>query len=362
MNKYKVYLLGAGASYGYDENLPKNRWPPLTDDLFVAGTHRGILTAERYPNLVQELINYLNAQGRHASIAIPSSLKVDVETFLSWLDREFRRFAANAKVQRTDSDTSSRQWVVTNALGECRYFIYELLSLYSLEYQRDGNCYQKLALSIKGNGSRCAIVTLNYDTLPETAFESEEVSFHYLPNASKEAHSLPLAKLHGSINWGNPRGGAIAFGNVAEEELFCKIVMYIHSNAGIVGGGQISLVKAGTRENLIHSGTDYYEPVVIPPFSLYKVEDYARFPILRDVWIFGENLIRSASELVIVGCKLREEDEQLCQMLQSAMTDSMRVTLVSPSHAEIEQRLKKLEIKTPIVSRYCRFVEYVHTL
>lgn len=276
-------------------------------------------------------------------------MRVDVEVFLSWLAERF--WEENA----TDD--------IRCALGECRYFIYELLSSYSLEYKRDGNCYQKLALSIKGNEDRCAIITLNYDILPETAFESEGVNFHDLLSAPKEARSLPLAKLHGSINWANLRSPGIAFPDATGEKLFWHIVRTIHTNKAGVGEGQeIDVVKPGTRENLIHSGTNYYEPVIIPPFGLHKDEDYTRFGILRDIWVFGKNLIRNASELVIVGCSLRKADEQLCQMLQSAMTVSMCVTLVSPSHAEIEQRLKELGINAPIVSRYSRFAEYVETL
>ena len=81
----EVFILGAGASHGYDEELPQGQWPPLTDDLFVAGARSGILTTQRYPNLCRQLkekksgVNFNDLE----------SLKVNVEDFLSTLVKEF---------------------------------------------------------------------------------------------------------------------------------------------------------------------------------------------------------------------------------------------------------------------------------
>ena len=161
MRNYKVYLLGAGASYGYDENLPKNQRPSLTDDLFIDGVRLEILTVKRYPTLIQKLVDYLDMQGGKANLAELGSLKINVEAFLSWLAKGFLEKAAlNDRAAGNNYDFCIPQ-AVQSALGECRFFIYELLSSYSLSYQRDNNCYQKLSLSIKGNEEHYAVVTLN---------------------------------------------------------------------------------------------------------------------------------------------------------------------------------------------------------
>jgi hypothetical protein len=358
MSSYKVYLLGAGASYDYDEKLPKNQRPPLTDELFIAGVRLGILTPSRYTNLAQQLVDYLKTQGKQASFDVPESLKVNVETFLSWLAKGFSEQAQlGHRVAGANYDFTRIQ-VMQNALGECRYFIYELLSSYALSYQHDGNCYHRLALSIKSNEDRCAIVTLNYDILLELALKLEGMNFNYLPSVLTETHGLPIAKLHGSINWANPRGRAIAYGSIDGGRLFSTVVQHIHSNTAVVD--KVKIAQVGTRDNLLRSGTDYDEPVVVPPFGLYK--DYEHFPFLECIWKFGENLIRSASEMVIIGCQLREEDHQLCQTLQSVMTNNTCITLVSPSYPQVEERLQRLGIGSRVVSRYLRFAEYVKAL
>ena len=46
----KCYILGAGASYGYDDKLDEFKRPPLGANIIEVASNIGLLTEDKYPN------------------------------------------------------------------------------------------------------------------------------------------------------------------------------------------------------------------------------------------------------------------------------------------------------------------------
>ncbi len=69
---------------------------------------------------------------------------------------------------------------------------------------------------------------MNYDVLFELAAQSVNFNTHYFPGPHYPK-SIPIAKIHGSINWLNPCKGGIAFGGLGNDAFF-EIITPIFSN------------------------------------------------------------------------------------------------------------------------------------
>ena len=74
----KCYILGGGASFGYDTDLPWIQQPSLTEDLFIKGSRLGILTEERFPQLLKGIHYYIEEELPDDNITI-SEWEQDIE-------------------------------------------------------------------------------------------------------------------------------------------------------------------------------------------------------------------------------------------------------------------------------------------
>ena len=184
----KCYILGAWASYDYDEStLPELR-PPLTDEFFVKGMQLQLFSEERYLRLRSSLVEYLQINGAIPDFNNPTSLRVDIERLLSWLAEEFHRLSTSTP---TNFERSN---YFQGALSECFFYIYDLLRYYSLSYRPRFDSYRRLALHYSDN--KYTVITLNYDVLFEAAITSVGAQYHYFAGAHYPK-SIPIAKLHG---------------------------------------------------------------------------------------------------------------------------------------------------------------------
>ncbi len=76
----KCYLLGAGASYDYADNLTEEQRLPLTNEFFLKGLKLGIFNKEHFPKFIKYLDLYLNKHNQPAD-----EYRYDVEEYLRWL-------------------------------------------------------------------------------------------------------------------------------------------------------------------------------------------------------------------------------------------------------------------------------------
>ncbi|MEM3386069.1 MAG: SIR2 family protein [Nitrososphaerales archaeon] len=281
------------------------------------------------------------------------NLKCDIEEFLAWLANEFY------KITPQTSDDFKRSQYLQKALGQSFYFIYELLRHYTLTYIPKFDNYRRLALHY--HDCRYNVITLNYDTLFEAAIQSVKLNFHYF-QGPHHPKSIPIAKLHGSINWVNPCRGGIAYEGVMEDA-FSVITSSIFSNKFWVMPLKI-LPPAAIRDicykDFVRSGIDYDEPALIPPFADYK--DYEKVERYKEVWAFAESMLREASELIVIGCSVRPQDRKFNELLRKSLKDGIAVTVVSRHPDVVLDRLKIILTNPQFESPFESFEDYAKTL
>lgn len=349
----KCFVLGAGASHGYDESLPEELRPPTTNDFFNKGKELKILTRQTFPTLLGKIRDYIKKQEERMNTTNLSDLTCDVEGLLQWLATDFSK---TTFITDEDFDISSS---IQLALGECFYFVYELLKRYSSYYVPRFDNYRRLALH--HYNSKYGVVTLNYDTLFEAAIQSVQLNFHYFP-WPHQPKSIPIAKLHGSINWVNPCSGGVFLPGIRGDP-FPTIAKIIYSNqieAGQMMVLPISAIRNISYRDYVRSGVDYDEPALIPPLADYK--DYEKVKSYKDVWKLAEFLLKDAIELVFIGCSIRPQDKKFNELLQSSAQDGASITVCDKNHDLVMDRLSKV-IKNPKFEKpFNSFEEYAKTL
>jgi len=345
----RCYILGAGASHGYDESLPRESRPPLTKEFFAKGHQLHIFTRKAFPNLYDSLEEYLKTTRNGLS-----DLRCDIEEFLQYLATEFYG------ITPTRGHDFKRCLHLQYALSQSFYFIYELFRHYVLCYtpNRDDN-YRRLALHF--HNLKYNVITLNYDTLFEEAIRSVDLDFHYLLE-SQCTKSIPITKLHGSINFVNPFGRGIAYGGGKEDD-FLKVTGSVFSNK--VHTDQIVIlslakIKDTSYKGLVRSGRDYYEPALIPPLADYK--DYGKVERYNKIWEFAESMLREASELVIIGCSVRPQDKKLNELLKKTVRPDIAVTVVDRNLCVVEGKLKTILRSAQFKHSFKSFEQYTRTL
>jgi len=239
-------------------------------------------------------------------------------------------------------------------------FTYELFRHYVLCYTPDRyDNYRRLALHF--HNLKYNVITLNYDTLFEEAIRSVDFNVQYLPR-SQYKESIPIAKLHGSINFVNPFVRGIAYGGRGGDD-FLKITGSVFSNR--VHTDQMVIlspteIKDTSYKGLVRSGKDYYEPALIPPLADYK--DYEKIKAYRKIWEFAESMLREASELVIIGCSVRPQDQKLNELLKKTVRPDIAVTIVDRNLCVVKKRLKNILHSAQFKHSFKSFEQYTRTL
>jgi hypothetical protein len=351
----KCYVLGAGASYGHDESLSNEMRPPLTTEFFIKGSRLGLFTEKKWPRLFKTLEEYLR-EGSTESTVNPLTAEVDIEKLLSWIAMQFGQLSASTPREDADFQRADK---LQGALSETFYFVYDLLRFYSISYTPKFDSYRRLALHY--NDDKYSVISLNYDLFFEIAATSVNTPCHYFPEPH-HPKSIPVAKIHGSINWINPCQGGIAWGGLARSD-FNKIITPIYSNR-INPRNMIILpvpdVRSIESADFVRSGTDYDEPGLIPPIGDYK--DYDKLAAYKGIWAFAENMLSEVSELVVIGCSIRKEDGKLNDLLSQKVRKGTDVTLVDRDCQQVEARIKVILPESHVKARFPSFAEYAKSL
>lgn len=335
----RVYILGAGASFGYDKTLPPILLPPLTKDFFIKGIEWQIFAENRYPQLTRRLKSEYEWQGTNEESDL-KKIRIDIEPFLAKLGSEFEKGVADAQA----------------VLGETACFILDLLKRFHISGRNSFDCYRRVALSYLD--APFYVVTLNYDILLESAANSVGLGYCYgEPIVPK---SIPIAKVHGSISWLNPIGHGIALGGLKAGDI-PTVARNIYSNVFEVERPIVlnpSQIVSLNDPDIVRAGNDYYEPIIVPPQGESK--DYRKFKILERVWEWTRRLVDFCDEIVIIGCSLRREDKRLWDLITS-LKEGTRMTLVNPSAEELKDTIlsenKKLQIQEPLFKCFQDFAK-----
>ena len=394
----KCILLGAGASFGYDQTLLENERPPLGRDLLLRAVETGVLQKWKYPNLFFALVEY--ASQFHKDEKTFSD--IDVEEFLEHIAQELQNI--NATIAATvpvpdpsrvellkksyardfpeswksiageydaSTDPVSKERTFANtlqmSLGESWYMTFELFKHYSISYRPNYDAYQRLALyHFK---EKYSLISLNYDVIFELAAIASGMLVRY-PEQRDPAMTfndrkvIDIAKVHGSINWFNSYENGINLGDTKE-----RGYSLLHKMAGLIYSNRIQaqpllfvhpllLSQIGLKEILI-SGSKYYEPALLPPIGGYK--DYEKVKYFVSNWNTAANMIKEASELVLIGTSLRRQDTKLRETLSQNVSKQVRVTIVGSKSTETE--IKSLLVdKIQDIVFHENFETYARTL
>ncbi len=360
----KCILLGAGASFGYSESLSDLQIPPLTDEIFSKGFKLGLLDNSLYVNLIEKLGHYSREILKNGTMNY--EYRIDVEQFMSWLAEQLAGLDKRLnEVGLAEHELRSSLFKQTKsyqrAIGEVWYLVFDVIRHFSVSYKPSFDAYRRLAL----HSYDCFynVVTLNYDTIFEAAILHSGIGYNYGPPNS--AGAIPIAKLHGSVNWLNPIGRGIANQGLSKpDEIFRFASGLLYTNRINMDAPRILDLMALSKlrlKDLFRSGTDYEEPILIPPIGGHK--DYEKVKLYQEIWNFASRMVGDASELVVVGTKLREQDTRLAELLKTNLKQSADIVAVG-NKDRIVQGLENMLGRKPKepISHFPHFMDYARSL
>lgn len=378
----KCFLIGAGASYGYSKKREGTiLQPPLSWEFFMKGDELGIFNRRLFHDLHDTYCTYIS---RVKSGEIDDELQQgepDIENLMRDISGEYYEH---------------------RPIGQLVYYIYDLLRFYTISYNPyiEKDNYQKLSNYCEGSESD--VISLNYDTLFKQAAEAQGHSTSY-SGFSESSEGIPVAKVHGSINWMNnipvydleieapyefpnrerrlPRISESAMESVEDtegleyefENLVYHIVLYglgegeTHDQDGtmIESKARVHNIREepyNTSYDLIFSHRDYYKVGIKPPIG--KLKDMVYFPRLDSVKSSAEQMIENASELVVIGSQLREDDDILHQIIGENLPADAEITLVVGESSEdcVEENIEEYVGDYEINKRGQYFGEYINDI
>ena len=377
----KCIIIGAGASYGYDSSLLDEEKPPLGKDLLSRSVEIGALTEWKYPMIFSTLNDYANKfckdNERYSDIDIETYLEYlvnELQQINSILDSslsipsaveieniilEFRKDFVGTfnkikdEIQKLSEPNFKLRKIASNlqaALGESWYLMFEVFKKYSMDYRPNYDAYQRLALSHMKESYN--LISLNYDVIFELAANSVGTVVLYPPQDTRLTNTLPLidprktinmAKVHGSINWFNSYSRGINLGETNE-----KGYRLLHKMRGLIYSNRVKMepilivnipqLLQTEIQDILLSGSKYYEPALLPPIGKYK--DYEKVKYFENNWKAAEGYVKSASELVFIGTSIRDQDTKLAKLIKDNVEKKIPITLVG-SH-DAETKLKTL--------------------
>lgn len=205
-----------------------------------------------------------------------------------------------------DERIQDLKWVIVHTLQETLEFIRQPQGFGSDGLKRLIETIDKARQEDPTNDT--AILTFNYDLLLEVAIHFAGCSVDYgLAKESTDYPSIPLLKLHGSLNWAVERGtGKIVPWFLRQYFRQAKL------NDGGNPPGNIRLRVADHFETFSKSSkTDYEEtPLIVPP-SWNKAAAYSS---ISEVWKRAANELSTASSIFVVGYSLPETDSFFRQL------------------------------------------------
>jgi NAD-dependent SIR2 family protein deacetylase len=150
-------------------------------------------------------------------------------------------------------------------------------------------------MKIKGNGD---ILTTNYDSCIDQAFDELGVEYDYVFNAADGSSVLSLVKMHGSINW-----------------FYCDTCQSVFLPS-------IEAVAQAIDKDIPYAVTGMCrhcnapaQQFIIPPTA----HKYLTHPPIVQVWDRGRKILEQAKVFVIIGYSFADTDDYIAKMLVQAV-------------------------------------------
>jgi hypothetical protein len=348
----RVVVLGAGASTGFDSLRPAWEKPPTTGRLLDRGRSLGILDEPLYEDLIKGLREYARVRG-----LTPETEKgADVEEFLGWVAQEFEKESEAGPPWKRQA----RPFDAQAALGQSIYYIYEVLRGSIGTYEPRADAYSRLARSFRRDPFN--VVSLNYDTLFDIAVARTIGAIAYAPPVPPGA--LPMAKLHGSINWLSPFNQAITVRGGGPSFDPRSVIRFIWSNRFQSEEFYIlppDWPRTHSVRDIVPNGERYFEPAIVPPVGSAK--DFEKITFFRKTVAFASAMMAAADELVLIGTSLRGQDHVLCDLVKTALANKPKVVAVG-NLATLRERLLSIDpsVEASALTHFPAFEDYANEL
>jgi hypothetical protein len=347
----KVVVLGAGASAYFDTRRPSWERPPTGEALLLRGKAMGLLDDPFFAELSEAAVMY--AATRPAPSG--SEFSVDIEDLLVWVADQFEADSAS----RLGGTIPRKAFDPQLVLGEATYFLYELLRAPIAAFRSRGDAYTRLAQSF--HKQQFAVISLNYDTLFELAANNCKLGISYTQPVPPG--SVPVIKLHGSVNWMNPLSRAVRFGGSGPFDP--KMAMrLIYSNSFQMEPVQFLPPDdpvAYSWRDLLSDGENYFEVALIPPVGSMK--NFQKMAVYQRMVDWSRTLLGSSDELVFIGTSLRAQDQVLRDLLRPALRRRPKITIAGGVN-KAKAALVEIEPKADLASAqlFGTFEEYADIL
>jgi len=146
-----------------------------------------------------------------------------------------------------------------------------------------------------------SIITFNYDVALDFALALNEVSFHYGFGHRPSKHSIPLLKLHGSLNWTRCKGECEQRVVILMEKICDELLRNKNLNE-CFHLPVCEYFRASKCPNCM--GDLEMVPSIIPP--IFDKSEYRKE--LKDVWIGAVNELGTARNIFVCGYSLPRTD------------------------------------------------------
>lgn len=412
-----VFILGAGASYGYMRS-PTGLRPPLATGFFQS--YANLLISEDFEVRVGDIVNHV----RDTYGIPPEKFEVDqdIEQFMTHLDLQLRHLA---KIRGSGGELSGMESVLVRFFQANRAYDQTIfLIAHVLNEIQNGPIDEHYVWFIENLDKSDTVVTFNWDTLLDRAlFESGRwkpddgylVEFEMIldggwRNVEPSHSSLSVLKLHGSTNWlvnyvtRRLDTGDRAMIVAKDRPGFTSFVMepnFEKADGELKFNWQVKQVQRTSRpiprppdpDSLpvcVLGAHEQYEayrdryragyvplsyffppnhprtnvplmPLVVPPTSFKLYEEFSH--VLDPLWSSAAQSIRSAERIVLIGYSLPVTDLRSLDLLRNAVT-RRKPALFQVVNPDPERVCRTLEAALGLGSKHVEpipktFEEYV---
>ena len=326
-NRDVVFVLGAGASHPDGVPLQRQILPLILADEEIAGSEIG-----------KTVIDFIKDNFKFDS---ENNLYPDLESVFGFIDYFILQ-----------NESLSAKYTVQNIRKIKESLIKLIHHVVNESADKKSQIYHQFWEAIQKYNSNVSILTLNYDTMLEQAFESSFESFGYLdycihlmnyekrdelkyfgfwidprqPVRVKEnAFPVPIKiiKLHGSLNW--------KYCNCCNQTLLTPWDRDIDLNKGKFTG-----YRSPDKEKYVYvcpiDGTEFETLILAPSFAKRLNQ-----PVISQLMSEAAREIRSTKKIVFIGYSLSSADVHIRALFKKQLEKDVKVYVINTRNAVTHQ-------------------------
>ncbi|MBU2505583.1 MAG: SIR2 family protein [Bacteroidetes bacterium] len=229
------------------------------------------------------------------------------------------------------------------------YLIKIIHYIVNLKTHKENSIYKYFWESVQSYNPNVSIITLNYDTLLEQAFDSQFIKFGYLdycfhlmnyekrdelkpfnfwinprepvPTEENETpHSIKILKLHGSLNW--------KYCNCCNQTLLTPWDREIDLNRGKLTG--YTYPDKQKYDYYCPLDNTEFETLIMPPLFAKHLNQ----PVISQLLSEASREIRSAKKIIFVGYSLSNADVHIHALFKKQLKNNVKIEVINTRNLE----------------------------